>query len=233
MGFLPDNYLHANRPQEDSSDERRQRYFEPKHLADGETTTLRPCGIHDSGHVIAGWSYFTMEGKPKRTPKFPGPCPDDIGLSYEGKKTGSGEKAKPNYFLSFVALRKEVDEFVIVTFPQKKVREQYEEILAMNDYQPLESGMANFYLTLKRKGTELDTSYTLVPTLKPPSKADEKRWSDAASGIWLPALFVNGDPFGGKPADGRPEGLPPAHRDELGADHEVATTGAEVMPAGW
>lgn len=232
MGFLPSDYLSANRPlQDDGDDQRRNRYFEPKHLADGETTTLRPCGLYDSGHVIAGWTYFTMEGKPKRSAKFPGACPEDIGLSWEGKKNGTGEKAKPNYFLSFVALRKEVDDFVVVTFPQKKVREQYEEILSMEDYQPLESGMANFYMTIKRKGTELETSYNLVPTLKPPTKAEEKRWIESRDQLWLPALFVGGDPFGGRPAEGRPEGLPPAHRDALGADHEVAT--GELMPASW
>jgi hypothetical protein len=54
-----------------------------------------------------------------------------------------------------------------------------------------------------------------------------------AESIWLPALYVNGDPFSGKPASGRPEGLPPTHRDELGADHEVATATADAMPAGW
>lgn len=237
MGFLPENYLSATKPPEDTtSDERRQRYFEPNKLADGESTTLRPCGLHNTGHVIAGWQYFTMDSKIRRMPKFPGPCPEDIGLSWEGKTNGTGEKARPQYFLAFTALRKETDDFVVVVMTQKKVREQYEEILSMEDYQPMASGMANFYMTLKRKGVKTDTSYTLVPTLKAPSKADEKRWIDAASSIWLPALYVNADPFAGKPADALPEGLPPTHRDELGADHEVAIVDMvdpEVIPAGW
>lgn len=231
MSYLPDNYLPANRPLDDPKDDRRAKYFEPKLLADGEATTLRPCGLHNTGHVIAGWQYFTLEGKPKRTATFPGTCPEDIGLTWEGKKLGTGEKARPTYFLSFVALRKETNDFVVVTFPQKKVREQYEEILLMEDYQPLESGVCNFYITLKRKGVDKDTSYTVVPTLKAPTKTDEQRWAEVAQSIWLPALFVSGDPFGGRPSGGLPEGLPPAHRDAYGADHEVATTAG--MPESW
>jgi hypothetical protein len=230
MGFLPDNYVSTNDDNKSSAGSGSNRYFEPKSLADGESTTLRPCGTHDTGHVICGWTYFNMDGKPRRFPQYPQNYLDDIGLTWEGKNNGTGEKDRPKYFLSFTALRREGDEFVIVTIAQKGVREQFEEILSMEDYQFLGSGMANFYLTLKRKGEKLDTTYTMLPTLKAPVKADEKRWSEAKGSIWLPALYVNADPFAGPPADARPEGLPPTRRDELGADQEVATSG---MPSSW
>jgi hypothetical protein len=234
MGFLPDDYRHANPAATGTDDqERKSRYFETKRLADGDSTTFRLCGLHDTGHVIAGWQYFTLEGKPRRFPKYPEAYLEDIGLTYEGKTKGTGEKAKPTYFLSFVGLSKEEDDFLVYTFTQKGLREQLEETLAMEDYQLLPSGLANFYLTLKRRGTGTDTSWTLLPTLKVPTKAEEKRWAEAAPTIWLPALYVGGDPFTGKPASGRPEGLPPSHRDALGADHEVATATAEAMPASW
>ena len=233
MGFLPSDYRPTSGANE-NNDTKRSKYYDPgKRLKDGESTTFRLCGLHDTGHVIAGWSYFTMEGQPRRFPKYPENFAEDIGLTWEGKTNGTGEKDKPRYFLSFVGLSKEEDDFVIFTFMRKDQREQLEEILALEDYQILPSGMANFYLTLKRKGTQMNTAYTLTPTLKAPTKADEKRWADVAESIWLPALYVNGDPFSGKPSAGRPEGLPPTHRDELGADHDVATITPEVMPAGW
>lgn len=239
MGFLPTDYRPASgTPATNDSKGASNKYFEcsGKYLKDGETATLRPCGTHDTGHVIAGFSYFSMEGRPKRFPKWPENYLSDIGLTYEAKQSGAdpndpNNKAKPKYFLSFVALSRELDSFVCVTLDKKGIREQFEEILAMEDYTILPSGMANFFITIKRKGADMNTSWLLTPTLKAPTKADEKRWAEAAPDIWLPALYDGADPFAGKPADARPEGLPPTHRDALGADQEIAT--AEVMPAGW
>jgi hypothetical protein len=57
--------------------------------------------------------------------------------------------------------------------------------------------------------------------LKPASAAEQKKWTESTSKIWLPAMFAGADPFAGKPAEARPEGLPPTSRDELGADNEV------------
>lgn len=229
MGFLPEDYRSTSN--NGNASNKKARYFELKNLSDGQSTTFRLCGLHDTGHVIAGWTYFTMEGKPRRFPQFPENYLDDIGLTYEGKTKNTGEKDSPRYFLSFVGLSKDDDDFMVYTVLRRDVREQLEETLSMDDYQTLPSGLANFYLTLKRKGTGMDTSYTMMPTLKAPTKADEKRWSEAADSIWLPALFVGGDPFAGRPAASQPEGLPPSHRDSLGADHEVATL--ESAPAGW
>lgn len=234
MGFLPDNYRPASGSnQPNGNDDKKSRYFETKQLADGSSTTFRLCGLHDTGHVIAGWQYFTEAGRPRRFPTYPENYLDDIGLTYDGKVKGTGEKDKPKYFLSFVGYSKEAEDFLVYTFTRRDLREQLEETLAMEDYRTLPSGLANFYLTLKRKGTGTDTSFTLIPTLKAPTKADEKAWADVADSIWLPALFVGGDPFAGKPAGAEPAGLPPTHRDEFGADHELATD-PEAMPAtGW
>lgn len=237
MGFLPDNYRSTTVKTEAKSDPRTNKYFETKQLKDGESTTLRLCGLFDTGHVIAGWSYFTAEGRPRRFPSYPENFLDDIGLTYEGKFNGTGEKDKPRYFLSFVGMSKEADDFLVYTFQRKDLRTSLEKCLAMPDYQILPSGLANFYLTLSRSGVETNTQYTLMPTLKAPTRAEEKRWSEVRDSIWLPALFVGGDPFCGKPAEGAaPTGLPPTYRDDLGADREVATepaTEPEAMPAGW
>lgn len=237
MGFLPDNYRSTTATKETKNDPRTNRYFETKQLKDGESTTFRLCGLHDTGHVIAGWAYFTMDGRPRRFPSYPENYLDDIGLTYEGRFNNTGEKDKPRYFLSFVGLSKEADDFLIYTFPRKDLRTTLEKCLAMDDYQILPSGLANFFLTMERSGEGKDSQYTLMPTLKAPTKAEEKRWSEIKDSIWLPALFVGGDPFCGKPAEGAaPAGLPPTHRDELGADQEIATDPAaesEAMPAGW
>jgi hypothetical protein len=236
MSFFPTDYRAATAAPDANNTERKSRYFDTKRIKDGESVTFRLCGTHASGHVIAGWAYYTAEGKPRRFPKFPENYLEDIGLTYEGRTKGTGEKDKPSYFLSFCALVKETDDFMVFTINQKKLREQLETVLAMEDYkEPLPSGMFNFYATIKRSGEQLNTNWMLTPTLKAPTKADEKRWADASASIWLPALYLGADPFAGKPATARPEGLPPTHRDAMGADHEVATAvDPEVMPAaGW
>lgn len=234
MSFLPTDYRPASgSPANSDSKAPNEKYFEcsGKYIKDGESARLRPCGTFDTGHVIAGFSYFSMEGRPRRFPKWPENYMDDIGLTFDAKRNGGEERDRPKYFLSFIALRAETDDFVVVTLDKKTIREQFEEILAIEDYTTLPSGVSNFYINIKRKGVELNTSYLMTPTLKAPTKADEQRWAKASAGIWLPALYSGADPFAGKPADVKPEGLPPTHRDELGADHEVATSAA--MPAGW
>lgn len=233
MSYFPTTYQPASGEQSDNAD-RKSRYFEPRKLKDNESATFRLCGTHESGHVICGYSYFTAAGAPKRSPTFPSNYLDDIGLSYEGKLNGTGEKDVPKFFLSVTALHKESGEFVVFTIMQRKIREQLEEILAMEDYQFID-GLANFFVTLRRKGSGIDTSYTLMPTLKAPAAAEIKRWAAEGTGIWLPALYSGADPFAGRPAGATtPVGLPPTYRDQLGADHEVATgADAEAMPSGW
>lgn len=233
MSYFPTTYQPATTDQSDKED-RKSRYFEPRKLKDGESATFRLCGTHQSGHVICGYSYFTAAGAPKRSPSFPTNYLDDIGLSYEGKINNTGEKDVPKFFLSVTALHKESNEFVILTIMQRKIREQLEEVLAMEDYTFIDS-VANFFLTLRRKGGGIDTSYTLMPTLKAPTAAECKRWASESSDIWLPALFTGADPFAGRPANETTAvGLPPTYRDQLGADHEVATTtNPEAMPSSW
>lgn len=206
------------------------RYFNAKKLKDGESTTLRLCGTPASDHAICGYTYFTMEGRPRRFPQFPKNYLDDIGLTYQGKTQGTGEKDKPIFFLSWACLRKESpDEFQVFDITQGKIREQIEAVLSMDDYEIKDGELANFYLTITRKGTGTDTSYTVVPTLKVATKADQQRWLDARDGLYLPALYEGGDPFCGRPSQASEplSGTPLTHRDELGADHEIGAT------AGW
>ena len=94
----------------------------------------------------------------------------------------------------------------------------------MEDY-TVNDGPANFIIQVKRKGEGLDTRWVVTPTLKKASAAFTKKWEEAKASIWLPALYVGADPFAGKPAEAKLDGLPPMKRDELGADTEVATAG--------
>jgi hypothetical protein len=200
------------------------RYFNAKSLQDGESTTLRLCGTPASSHAICGFSYFTMAGRPRRFAQFPKDYLEDIGLTFEGKKNRTGEKDTPAFFLSWACLRKESpEEFQVFDITQGKIREQIEAILKMEDYEVKDGEMANFFLTVTRKGLKTDTSYTVVPTLKVATKADQARWEEHKEGIYLPALYAGGDPFAGKPSGAPSEAcsMPLTSRDDLGADQEL------------
>lgn len=230
MSVFPANYVATN--QEDPAVP--AKYFELKKLADGETTTIRLCGTAGSGHVIAGYQYFTMEGKPRRFPTFPKNYMDDIGLTYEAKKSGGTEKAAPTFFLAWACKRKEADDYQVFDITQLKVREAIEAILKIEDYTIDVGEMANFYVTITRRGLKTDTKYDVTPVLKAPSAAEAKHWRSRADSIWLPALFEGGDPFEGRPAGAAaPFQEPLTRRDELGADEEVArpVTGVTALPA--
>lgn len=216
---FPTNYV----PTSEADSATPSRYFKPSKIESGKSVTLRLCGTQASEHVICGYSYFNMEGRPMRFPQFPANYLDDIGLTYDGKNKGTGEKDKPKFFLSWACLIKGMDDFMIIDIPQARIRESLENILDMEDYTIEPGEMANFYMSISKEGAGLDTKYACTPVLKPPTAAEVKKWHAARDSIWLPALFQGGDPFGGKPSGAAPVSQEPlTNRDELGADSEVS-----------
>ena len=175
-----------------------------------------------------------MEGRIRRFPKYPKDYLEDIGLTWAAKNAKGSElekleaegkaKDRPKFFMSFVNYFPDRKDFVCVTVTQKKVREQIEAILDMEDYFFMESGVANFTVTVKRKGEGTETTWTVTPTLKSQLQLLRR------SGIKPKTVFgclpcTKADPFAGKPAESKIEGLPPTKRDELGADKELAVAG--------
>ena len=95
-----------------------------------------------------------MEGRIRRFPKYPKEFAEDIGLTWAAKNAKGEElekleaegkaKDRPKFFMSFVNYFPDRKDFVCVTVTQKKVREQIEAILDMEDYFFMESGVANY-----------------------------------------------------------------------------------------
>ena len=100
----------------------------------------------------------------------------------------------------------------------------------MDSYEANDDGVYNFLMKLARKGSGTDTVYTLTPApLKAPVRnAVAKKWNEIKDKWYLPALYDNADPFAGKPAEATTRGLPPTHRDNLGADHELGAKATEA-----
>lgn len=235
MGYLPDSYKTSKEVKSKlyAAD---SRYIDLGKLEDGDEINVRPGGTAASGHVVAGWEYFSETDKrTKRFPEFPEDYLDDIGLSYNGRVQGTGEKDKPKFFLSAAVLSKELGRVAILTITNPKARDTWGNTLSHEAYLYEDGALANFYLTIRREGMKKDTNYPIVPAPKAATAAERKLWAEIAPTLWLPALFEGADPFAGRPSDGAPiaKGLPPTGRDEAGGDLEHGEVpAAEAIPEG-
>lgn len=222
MSMLPPTYKDAKTCKKEMGGGGDPRYIDPSKMEDGETINVRPCGTYASGHLISGYEYFSeVQKKTRRFVDFPEDYLDDIGLTWEGKNKGTGEKDTPKYFLAMVVLSKETDQFSVLFVPQLKLREQLERTFAIDDYKYEGNAIAPYYFSINRTGLKKETNYFATPALKPASPEATERWEQARDGIWLPALFDGADPFAGRPATpkgkAKPKGQPPEPTDALGA----------------
>lgn len=250
MGFFPPDHKFAADSPTNSSSENNDKFYSPgKELGDGDSNHIIVCGGYDTGHVISGYKYFKHDGQPHTTPfseGYPKNYKDDIGLKYDAKfirKIEYGEHKeddldKPKQILTFIGYIKERKDFVIVEFSTRGLRTSLEEILAMDSYEVNDEGVYNFMMKIARKGVGTDTVYTLTPApLKAAARtAVTKKWNEIKDKWYIPALYDNADPFAGKPAEASTRGLPPTHRDELGADHEIpalATASSTEIGSDW
>lgn len=230
MGYLPDNFQ-TSKEVKSKLYAKDSRYIDLGKLEDGDMINVRPCGTHASGHVVAGWEYFSeTEKRTKRFPDFPEDYIDDIGLSYSGRIEKTGEKDKPKFFLAAAVLSKELSRVAILTITNPKARDSWANTLNHEAYQYEDGSLANFYFTIRREGTGKDTAYVLVPAPKAAAATERKLWAEQADSLWLPALFAGADPFAGRPAEAAAAaGLPPTSRDEAGADQEPG----DIPEGGW
>lgn len=242
MGFFPPDHKFATDTASTFTQEETDRFYSPgKQLKDGDSHEVIICGGFETGHVISGYKYFKHDGQPHTTPfseGYPKDYKDNIGLNYDAKflrKVEYGTHSeddldKPKQILSFIGYIKEKKDFAIIEFSTRGLRTSLEEILSMDSYEANEDGVYNFLMKLARKGSGTDTVYTLTPApLKAPVRnAVAKKWNEIKDKWYLPALYDNADPFAGKPAEATTRGLPPTHRDNLGADHELGAKATEA-----
>ena len=247
MGFFPPDHKFATDTANTFTQEETDRFYAPgKQLKDGDSHEVIVCGGFDTGHVISGYKYFKHDGQPLTTPfseGYPKDYKDNIGLNFEAKFKRNVEYGqhteddldKPKQILSFIGYIKEKKDFAIIEFSTRGLRTSLEEILSMDSYEANEDGVYNFLMKLARKGSGTDTVYTLTPApLKAPVRnAVAKKWKEIKDKWYLPALYDNADPFAGKPAEAKTRGLPPTHRDDLGADHEISSTSTEDIGSEW
>lgn len=206
-----------------------QPYWKPSNLKDGESEEFRLLGCYETGHAIVGWQYASECRDAKTgdlrfngyvvTRTHPGQ-PDDIARETDWSKPDrpkiDGSFVKPRRFLAWVATSASRSRLEVLFIEQKSLRDQLTEVLQeIEDYTWTDEGLANFSIKITRKGTGLETSYSILPKVRKVPDKIVKQWQDEKDTIWLPNFFEGKDPFDGKQTDLK--GLPAGGVDKLGA----------------
>ena len=180
--------------------------------------TLSPAGNTHPKYVMLRLVIFVSTAT-SCTRSHPGQ-PDDIARETDWSKPDrpkiDGTFVKPRRFLAWVATSAARGRLEVLFIEQKSLREQLTEILQeIEDYTWTEDGLANFSIKISRKGTGLETAYSILPKVrKVPAKIADT-WASQKETIWLPNFFEGKDPFDGKQTDEK--GLPAGGTDKRGA----------------
>ena len=231
LQVLPPEMLEA--PKDKIETKEPQPYFKPSSLKDGESEEFRLLGCYETGHAVVGWQYASEKPGPDGELKFAGYVvtrthpgnPDDIARETDWSKPDrpkiDGSFVKPRRFLAWVATSAARGRLEVLFIEQKSLREQLTEILQeVEDYTWTEDGLANFSIKISRKGTGLETSYSILPKVRKVPAKISSEWASQKDSIWLPNFFEGKDPFDGKQTDEK--GLPAGGTDKRGAHVEPA-----------
>jgi hypothetical protein len=209
-----------------------QPYWKPSSLKDGESEEFRLLGCYETGHAIMGWQYASEIQDPKSgdlrfngyvvTRSHPGQ-PADIARETDWSKAErpkiDGTFVKPRRFLAWVATSAARGRLEVLFIEQKSIREQLTEVLQeAEDYTWTEEGLANFSIKISKKGSGLETRYTIMPKVRAVPDKIKKQWETESESIWLPNYFDGKDPFDGKQVEEK--GLPAGGCDKRGAHVE-------------
>ena len=237
LQVLPPEMLEA--PKEKIETKEPQPYSKPSSLKDGESEEFRLLGCYETGHAVVGWQYASEKPGPDGELKFAGYVvtrthpgnPDDIARETDWSKPDrpkiDGSFVKPRRFLAWVATSAARGRLEVLFIEQKSLREQLTEILQeVEDYTWTEDGLANFSIKISRKGTGLETSYSILPKVRKVPAKISSEWASQKDTIWLPNFFEGKDPFDGKQTDEK--GLPAGGTDKRGAHVSPATKTKKV-----
>jgi hypothetical protein len=232
LQVLPPELLEA--PKDKIETKEAQPYWKPSSLKDGESEEFRLLGCYETGHSIVGWQYASEKVRDNGELGFAGYVvtrshpgqPADIARETDWSKPDrpkiDGTFVKPRRFLAWVATSAARGRLEVMFIEQKSLREQLTEILQeVDDYTWTEDGLANFSIKISRKGTGLETSYSILPKVRKVPDKIKKEWESSKESIWLPNFFEGKDPFDGRQVDEK--GLPAGGTDKRGA-HVSPTT---------
>ena len=239
LQVLPPDLLET--PKDKIETKEPQPYWKPSSLKDGESEEFRLLGCYETGHAVVGWQYASEAEDPKTgelrfngyvvTRTYPSNATDlarETDWSKPDRPKIDGTSVKPRKFLAWVATSAARGRLEVLFIEQKSLREQLTEILQeIEDYTWTEDGLANFSIKISRKGTALDTTYSILPKVRKVPEKITKEWKTTRDSIWLPNFFEGKDPFDGRQTDEK--GLPAGGVDKRGSTVLPKTKQANVQ----
>jgi len=155
-------------------------YLRPNKLKDGQSIKFRILGS-----PIEGFERWTKDNKPVSIA---------LGEGWpEGHDWRDGKEGNPRLFAAMPVWNYADEKVQVLTFTQAVIREALVAYAGNDEYgQP-----TGYDLTIARKGSGMDTTYSLVasPPKPCPAKAVEAWDAVLKAGFSLDALFHGGDPF--------------------------------------
>lgn len=184
-----------------------RREWYPSNLADGQSATFRLLGHYATGHSIVGWRWaqevegpnglqFAGFGWQTQYPEQPENVARLTDWSKPDRPKIDGEFVKPKQCLAWTAFSFEEDRVVVLLIEQMGLKQQITEILQDGeDFTFDDDGHAEFVLKFSRKGTGLETNYSVLPKLKPVSDAEISAFDDVRDTALVTKFLSGGHPF--------------------------------------
>ena len=167
--------------------------FMPSTLSDGQSILLRPCGTFGTGHVglYYRWPVETLSQGELRfagydfSQQYPGdPAPNaarEVDWSNPTRPKIEGSAVRPKRALVWTVFNQETSRMEVLIAEQRSLKDGIIEIIGESeDYTFRDDGVANFCLKVTRKGTGLETSYSILPKLSKPTKAEIAAFAEVA-----------------------------------------------------
>lgn len=159
--------------------------FMPSSLSDGASILLRPMGTFATDNVALLYRW-PIEQEVQGELKFSGydfseawpgdPAPHaarQVDWANPARPKIEGSAVRPKRALVWTVFNQESGRMEVAIIEQRSLKDGIIEIIGeSDDYTFSDNGVANFCLKITRKGTGLDTSYSVLPKLSKPTKAE-------------------------------------------------------------
>lgn len=193
----------------DSSTKFDRKEFYPSNLAPDESQEFRLLGCFGTGHAAAYWRYptevmrngeLTFGGFTYKS-AYPGKQPEGIARKVNwaspGREKIDNEFVLPKQALVWLAWSYSRERVELLIIEQKGLKETIAEVLQeVEDYTfDEDTGIANFNIKLTRKGTGLETSYSILPKVKRTEAAIKNAFAEVADNAQVVSLLDGGHPL--------------------------------------
>lgn len=187
---------------------------------------------------IGGWRYYTMNRQVRLSKDYPENFAEDVGYKY-GHGPDKGEdkqqKSSPSSFWLARCWHVERQRMVAAVFDSRTIQQGIQKIFRNPEYQMLDTGITNFYLSVfhDKEPASAALTYSVTGDIR---QLKNRTAAAELKNPWFPDQFFLGhNPLEQPtqpPAAAKPS-LPATVRDENGADEEVQLAGAGTDDIEW